>query len=85
MRLTLRQARVVIEDGRQHYNQERPHSSLGVINVKYFSGLATIKIPDLGFVVHPVFVGMEHAVEMLGNNGRSGNGSVVRLLLDGVQ
>ena len=30
--LNLREARVVIEDWRQHYNKERPHSRLGYLS-----------------------------------------------------
>ena len=32
MLLNLREARVVIEDWRQHYNTERPHSRLGYLS-----------------------------------------------------
>ncbi len=32
----LREARVVIEDGRQHYNTERPHSQLGYLSPEGF-------------------------------------------------
>ena len=34
--LNLREARVVIEDGRQHYNTERPHSRLGYLRPEEF-------------------------------------------------
>ena len=34
--LNLREARIVIEDWRQHYNKERPHSRLGYISPKKF-------------------------------------------------
>ena len=34
--LNLREARVVIEDWRQHYNRERPHSKLGYLSPKAF-------------------------------------------------
>ena len=35
-RLNLREARVVIEDWRQHYNTERPHSRLGYLSPEGF-------------------------------------------------
>ena len=34
--LNLREARVVIEDWRQHYNEERPHSQLGDLSPEDF-------------------------------------------------
>ena len=34
--LNLREARVVIEDWRQHYNTERPHSQLGYLSPEGF-------------------------------------------------
>ena len=34
--LNLREARVVIEDWRQHYNTERPHTQLGYISPEGF-------------------------------------------------
>ena len=34
--LNLREARIVIEDWRQHYNKKRPHSRLGYISPKKF-------------------------------------------------
>ena len=34
--LNLREARVVIEDWRQHYNEERPHSKLGYLSPERF-------------------------------------------------
>ncbi len=34
--LNLREARVVIEDWRQHYNRERPHSKLGYLSPEAF-------------------------------------------------
>ena len=34
--LNLREARVVIEDWRQHYNEERPHSRLGYLSPEDF-------------------------------------------------
>ena len=34
--LNLREARVVIEDWRQHYNTERPHSRLGYLSPEEF-------------------------------------------------
>jgi len=34
--LNLRKARVVIEDWRQHYNEERPHSRLGYLSLEGF-------------------------------------------------
>jgi putative transposase len=34
--LNLREARIVIEDWRQHYNKERPHSQLGYISPEKF-------------------------------------------------
>ena len=36
IRLSLREARVVIEDWRQHYNRERPHSRLGYVSPEAF-------------------------------------------------
>ena len=36
MLLNLREARVVIEDWRQHYNTERPHSRLGYLSTEEF-------------------------------------------------
>jgi putative transposase len=36
MLLNLREARVVIEDGRPHYNTERPHSRLGYLSPEEF-------------------------------------------------
>ena len=36
MLLNLREARVVIEDWRQHYNTERPHSRLGYLSPEEF-------------------------------------------------
>jgi len=36
MLLNLREARVVIEDWRQHYNTERPHSRLGCLSTEEF-------------------------------------------------
>ena len=35
--LNLREARVVIEDWRQHYNTERPHSRLGYLSPQEFA------------------------------------------------
>ena len=44
--LNLREARVVIEDWRQQYNQERPHSTLGYLSPEQF--LQTKKVsPEL--------------------------------------
>jgi len=34
--LNLREARIVIEDWRQHYNTERPHSRLGYLSPEGF-------------------------------------------------
>jgi putative transposase len=34
--LNLREARVVIEDWRHHYNEERPHSRLGYLSPEGF-------------------------------------------------
>ena len=36
MLLNLREARVVIEDWRQHYNTERPHSRMGYLSTEEF-------------------------------------------------
>ena len=36
MRLNVREARVVIEDWRQHYNTEIPHSRLGDLSPEEF-------------------------------------------------
>ena len=45
--LNLREARVVIEDWRQHYNEERPHSRLGYLTPETF--LANQKVsPEVG-------------------------------------
>lgn len=45
---TLTEARVVIEDFRQDYNTERPHSSLGYDSPLHFAAKNTLPIPGSG-------------------------------------
>jgi hypothetical protein len=42
------EARVVIEDYRQHYNAERPHSSLGYTSPAHFAAKSLSAIPGSG-------------------------------------
>ncbi|MEN9661833.1 MAG: hypothetical protein RL324_782, partial [Verrucomicrobiota bacterium] len=43
---TLTEARVVIEDFRQDYNTERPHSSLGYLSPQRFATAKSLPIPS---------------------------------------
>ena len=43
---TLTEARVVIEDFRQDYNTERPHSSLGYLSPQRFTAKQSLAIPS---------------------------------------
>ena len=43
---TLTEARVVIEDFRQDYNAERPHSSLGYLSPQRFATKQPLPIPS---------------------------------------
>ena len=43
---TLTEARVVIEDFRQDYNAERPHSSLGYLSPQRFAAKQSLHIPS---------------------------------------
>ena len=45
---TLTEARVVVEDFRQDYNNHRPHSSLGYDSPRRFAARATLTIPGVG-------------------------------------
>ena len=49
---TLTEARVVIDDFRQDYNAERPHSSLGYLSLQRFGAEQSLPIPSERLILH---------------------------------